>query len=215
MTPSISILASEQGRAQALSVSEAAEQRHSIRKYQPTPVPEQDLREIVRLAGLAPSAFNVQPWRFVVVQDPDLKGGLHEAAFRQAQVASAPAVMVLYTDMADTLANLDEVMHPGLPAERRDASKAHILSSFAAKSPAEQETWAAAQGHIALGYVVLAAQSLGYATSVMAGFEADKVKDLLGLPSHVSIPALVAVGVADEAGFPTHRHGLERILSVR
>lgn len=215
MTPPPSLLPSEAIATRALSVLEAAEQRHSIRKYQPVPVPQEHLREMVRLAGLAPSAFNAQPWRFVAVQDSALKAQLHEAAFKQAQVLSAPAVMVLYTDMEDTLATLDEVLHPGLPEERRAATKAGITSSFAAKSEGEREAWAAAQGHIALGYLVLAAQSLGYATSVMGGFEPEKVKQLLGLPAHVSIPALVAVGVADEAGFPTHRHGLDRILSIR
>lgn len=199
----------------ALSVSEAAEQRHSVRQYQPGAIPEADLREILRLVSLAPSANNVQPWRFVVVREPELKQQLCEAAYGQPQVAAAPAVIVLYTDMADTLAHVDEVLHPGLPEERRLATKERLLATFGAMPEAEREAFGAGQGNIALGYLLLVAQSLGYATSTMLGFEPDKIKQILGLPPHVAIPALVAIGVAAESGFPTHRHPLERIATFR
>ena len=42
----------------------AAESRRSIRQYEAAAIPEADLRELLRLAGKAPSAYNVQPWRF-------------------------------------------------------------------------------------------------------------------------------------------------------
>src|SRR5919202_6994099 len=82
-----------------LTVQEAAETRHSIRRYTDDPVPEEDLREILRLVGLAPSAWNLQPWRFVVVRDAELKRKLREAAHGQHQVSAAPVVLVLYSDM--------------------------------------------------------------------------------------------------------------------
>jgi nitroreductase len=52
------------------TAADAAEHRRSIRSFDAKPIPEGDLRELLRLAGRAPSAFNAQPWRFVVVQDP-------------------------------------------------------------------------------------------------------------------------------------------------
>ncbi|HEU4456823.1 MAG TPA: nitroreductase family protein [Longimicrobium sp.] len=194
-----------------LSVREAAERRRSIRAYEPGPVPAEDLREILRVTSLAPSAFNLQPWRFVVVETPEVKDALASAAFNQRQVRSAPAVIVLYTDMKDTLANVDEVLHPGMDAVRRAASRESILKPFAGKTEAEREAWGAEQGNIALGYLLLAAEAHGYQTSPMAGFDADAVKRVLGLPAHVRIPALVAIGRGAEEGFPHHRHPLERI----
>src|SRR5580692_7582207 len=92
------------------SVTEAAEQRRSIRKYHQEPIPHEDLLEILRLVRLAPSSANVQPWRFVIVETPALKTQLAAAANNQPQVISAPAVIVLYTDMADTIATFDEVL---------------------------------------------------------------------------------------------------------
>lgn len=197
-----------------LTVREAAEQRRSIRAFQPEPIPADDLREILRVTGLAPSAFNLQPWRFVVVQTPDAKEALAGAAFNQRQVRSAPAVIVLYTDMKDTLENVDEVLHPGMDAVKRATAREGVLRPFAAKSEAEREAWGAEQGNIALGYLLLAAEAHGYQTSPMAGFDADAVKRVLGLPAHVRIPALVAIGRGAEEGFPHHRHPVERIARV-
>ncbi|HEX2778746.1 MAG TPA: nitroreductase family protein [Gemmatimonadaceae bacterium] len=200
---------------QLLSVPEAATARRSIRLYKPEPVPREDIERILDTVRLAPSAFNVQPWRFVVVTDPELKARLGVAANGQRQVTGAPAVIVLYTDMQDVLRNAEEIVHPGVPADRRDATIAGFRASWAAKSDAEREHWGAGQGNIALGYLLLAAASYGYATSAMLGFDPKKVKDALGLPAHVMIPAMVAIGRADEDGFTHHRHPLERIVSWR
>lgn len=198
-----------------MTVAEAAGARRSVRKYKDQPVPEADLREILRIAGLAPSAFNAQPWRWVVVRDPELKEQLKEAANGQAQVGAAPAVIVLYSDMKDVLENTEAVVHPGYGAERIPAVAAGFRKGFESRTEAEREAWGNAQSNIALGFLLLAAQSLGYGTSPMLGFRPDAVKRVLGLPEHVAIPALVAIGVADEEGFPHHRHEVGAIASFR
>jgi nitroreductase len=194
-----------------LSVREAAEQRRSIRSYEPGAIDRGELEEILRVAGLAPSAWNLQPWRFVVVETPEVKEKLAEAAYGQRQILSAPAVLVLYTDMRDTLDNLDEVLHPGMDAAQRASARESILGAFAGKTEAEREAWGAEQGNIALGYLLLSAEAHGYQTSPMLGFDAEAVKRLLDLPAHVRIPALVAIGRGTEAGFPHHRHPITRI----
>ena len=197
-----------------LTVREAAEQRRSIRDFAPGPIPREELEEILDVVRRAPSAFNLQPWRFVAVESPEVKERLAAAASNQRQVRSAPVVLVLYTDMEDALATLDEVLHPGMDATRRAGSRQSILRVFGSKTPAEREAWAAEQAHIALGYLLLAAEAAGYRTSPMAGFNAQAVKELLGLPSGARVPALVAIGKGTEAGFPHHRHPVDRILRV-
>jgi nitroreductase len=150
-------------------------------------------------------------WRFVIVEDPELKAKLAAAAFNQRQVLSAPSVIVLYTDIADTLANVTEIMHPGLPAEQREQSVNTIVGFLKGMGDANAESWGAAQGNIALGFLLLAAEGLGYQTSAMAGFDAEAVKQLLGLPANVRVNALVAVGKGAEEGFPHHRHPVSRL----
>lgn len=197
-----------------LNVREAAEKRRSIRAYDPAPIPHQDLQEILGVARLAPSAFNVQPWRYVVVETPELKTRLAAAAYNQRQVHSAPAVIVLYTDMADALGNLDAIVHPGMTPEAREDTKATIRNAFAAQSEDERETWGQGQAYIALGYLLLAAEARGYQTSPMLGFDPAAVKKLLDLPENARVPALIAIGRGTEEGFPLHRHALDDIVRI-
>ena len=198
----------------ASSVAEAADSRRSVRKFTSEPILASDLRELVRLAGRAPSAFNVQPWRFVVATDAALKARLREAAYGQQQVTGAPAVIVLYSDMRDALATLDEAIHPDVQGEKREAQKKSVLGSTG-RDDDEREAWGARQSGIALGYLLLAAEGMGLGTSPMLGFQPEKVKEVLGLPPHVHIPAMIAVGYPAEEGFRSHRHEVERIATFR
>ena len=199
----------------ALTVPAAAETRRSIRKYDPTPVSDADLKEILRVAGLAPSAWNLQPWRVTVVRDPELKTRLAAAAYNQPQVSGAPVLLVIASDMKATLEHLDDVIHPGMQGEAREGFKKSVLGALGSLPEAEREAWGNAQANIFLGFLLLAARSLGYDTSPMLGFQPDAVKSILGLPAHVRVPALVAVGKGTEAGFPHFRLGPEKVASFR
>ena len=197
--------------APPLTVQEAAETRRSIRRYEPEPVPREDLDEILRLTGLAPSAFNVQPWRFAVVESDEVKRPLQAAANGQRQVGDAPAVIVLYSDMTDALATLAETVHPGY-GDGRAAAADRTAALFAATSPDARAQWGLEQTYIALGFLLLVARSFGYDTSAMLGFDPAKVKAVLDLPADARIAAIVAVGRRAEDGFPHHRHEVERVV---
>ena len=56
-----------------LTVMEAIQQRRSIRKFKPDPVPDELITQMLEAARLAPSGTNRQPWRFQVIKDQDLK----------------------------------------------------------------------------------------------------------------------------------------------
>lgn len=195
--------------AQILTVTEAAEARRSVRKYDPTPIPRADLLEILRVTGLAPSPWNLQPWRFVIVEDVAIKTQLQAAAYGQPQIASAPAVIVMYSDMTGTLETVEDTIHPGMPDHARIA--ADMRAKFGGMSDNDRHAWGFAEANIALGYLLLTAQAHGYSTSPMLGFMPDKVKELLHLPADARIPALVAIGVGAEEGFRHHRHSVERV----
>lgn len=193
------------------TLTEAAETRRSIRKYEPTAVPREHLLEILRVTSLAPSPWNVQPWRFVIVEDADTKVKLQEAAYGQAQIGSAPAAIVLYSDMTDAIDTIEETVHPGMRGPAGDKAAADIRATFGRMSESDRAAWGYAESNIALGYLLLAARAHGYSTSPMLGFMPDAVKTLLGLPADARIPAIVAIGIGAEEGFPHHRHAVDRI----
>ena len=197
------------------SVKEATLTRRSIRKFKTDAIPQQQLEEILSLTQRAPSAWNLQPWRYVVVTNPELKAKLQEAAFNQGQITSAPAVIVMYSDMKNTLETVKEVIHPGVPADQLENRVNGVLQAFAKNSEIQTETWGAGQSYIALGYLMLVAQSFGYSSSPMLGFNPTKVKEILGLPENVMVPALLPIGIAAEEGSSHHRHAVERITTWR
>ena len=172
------------------AVAAAALHRRSIRRYLPDPVPEPELRELLTLAGRAPSAWNLQPWRFIVVRDPETKSRLQAAANGQSQVGAAPAVIVVYSDVIDAL------------RRARDAKAAAYFATLGADA---RDQWGKAQAGIALGYLLLIAETFGLATSPMLGFRPPAVRQLFELPAHIEIAALVAVGYAGEEGRPSSR----------
>jgi nitroreductase len=196
-----------------LSVQDAIELRRSIRDYDPNPVPESDVLEILRLAGLAPSSSNTQPWRFVVVTNPDVKARVQAAAFNQRQVGNAPVVIAVVADGEDMLAQLEQTAHPNMHNDPAALDR-YVNGTRSRMSGMPTETrakWASGQAFIAVGYLSLAAQSLGYATSIMGGFDPAKVKSILEIPDHAEVAALVTLGRATEEGFPHHRHAVESI----
>jgi len=198
--------------AAARSVQEAIESRRSIRRFAPEPVRREDLKEILRLTSLAPSAFNLQPWRFHVVEDAETKQKLREAAFGQPQVTSAPVVIIVASDMEDTLNHLEETQHPGMPPEQRQRIVCSVRETYGQMSVAERGQWALTQTNIALGFLLLAAQGMGYATVPMLGFDPARVREILGLPEHVHFAAMVPMGRPAEEGYPHHRLRLEQIV---
>jgi nitroreductase len=81
-----------------LTVLDVIRRRRSIRKYRPSEIPREHLLEILEAGRLAPSAGNRQPWRFIVVRDPDQRRRLAEAARGQMFIADAAAVLVAIAD---------------------------------------------------------------------------------------------------------------------
>jgi nitroreductase len=76
-----------------MDIMEAIRSRRSIRSYQDRPVEQDKLNLILEAGRLAPSARNLQDWRFVVIQDKDKRQELSTAARGQTFVAQAPVVI--------------------------------------------------------------------------------------------------------------------------
>jgi len=199
----------------AITAEHAAIARRSVRVYSPDPVSDDQIEELLSLTSRAPSAFNVQPWRFVVVRDEALRTQLSAAAYGQKQLVSAPVVIVMYSDMDDSLAHIDEIVNQALPPEKFAETVAMLQRTFGGMTPEARATWGNAQSNIALGYLLLLSKTLLLDTSPMLGFQADQVKRVLNLSASATITALVALGYGAEEGFVSHRLALPRIMSVR
>ncbi len=90
-----------------MEILPAIQQRRSVRAYTAQPVPETQLQAVLEAARLAPSARNLQAWRFIVVRAAATRARLAAAANRQAFVGQAPVVI------AGCAVNTEYVMRGG------------------------------------------------------------------------------------------------------
>ena len=150
-------------------------------------------------AGLqAPSGYNMQPWRFIVVQSPEQKKRLRAASYNQAKVEEASAVIVACGDPDGWRKDLDEMLQQGSRAacprampRRPRSSVPNYLSSF---STDKMHGWLNKQVMLAFSFMLLMAEMLGYDTAPMEGFEQNKVYEMLRLPLSYWTVALLAIG---------------------
>src|SRR5438874_9616367 len=79
-------------------LSEVVRERRATPHFEPTPVPDEDLRQILQAGLSAPSGFNLQPWRFIVVRDAEQRKRLRPAVHNQLKIEQAPVVIVACGD---------------------------------------------------------------------------------------------------------------------
>jgi nitroreductase len=179
-------------------LSQAIAGRRATPSFDGRPIPAGDLRKILEAGLAAPSGYNLQPWRFIVVQSPEQKKRLRAASYNQAKVEEASAVVVACGDSDGWRRDLDDMLQQGreagMPesyAEQAKVSVPNYLSSF---SDEKMNTWLNKHVMLAYSFMLLTAESLGYDTAPMEGFEEEKVRETLRLPLSYRVVALLAIG---------------------
>ena len=95
-----------------MAILKQIEQRYSVRSYQKRPVDKAKLEAVLQAARLAPSARNMQEWRFVVVQDAETRNKLCVAANNQGFVGEAPVVIACCSVIADYVMRCGHLAYP-------------------------------------------------------------------------------------------------------
>lgn len=172
--------------------------RRATPHFEAKPIPEMALRTILELAGQAPSGYNLQPWRFIVVRTRDDRARLRRVAHDQERITEAPVVVIAVGVTSAWRRDLDEVLREGArlgagPAddasiERRKRAALDFLSGV------RMDVWVNRHVMIAVTYMMLAAESYGLDTAPMEGFDAEGVKREFGVPDEDEVVALLALG---------------------
>jgi nitroreductase len=155
------------------------------------------LKGILQAGLQAPSGYNLQPWRFIVVRNPDQKRKLRAACYNQAKVEEA-SVMIVACGDADgwRSGDLDEMLRMGrlhgMPENYAEQAKVTI-PNYLSNHP-NMPLWLNRQVMLAFTHMLLMAEVLGYDTAPMEGFEEDKVHEVLKLPLSYSVVALLGIG---------------------
>jgi nitroreductase len=193
---------------------EAIRRRRSIRAYLDEPIPAEHINQILEAARIAPSASNVQSWKFRVVTDEATRVLLCQAAFNQKFVEEAPVVVVACID----LEAYGERARKTLELARSGAAGANLSSLLCLVGAEKLEdevrciSNAVINVSIAVEHMVLTAASLGLGSCWVRAFDPDEVSRLLDLPPECPPLFLLPLGYAGEDPGMRPRKPLEDIL---
>jgi nitroreductase len=178
-------------------------------------MPEEYLNAILRLAAQAPSGYNLQPWRFIVVRDPENRKRLQRAAFGQPKVAEAPVVVIALGMKEEWKQRAREVFREGADRGAGDPANVekYMQGAFDFLSQQAMNAWVNRHVMIAVTTMMVAAEAYGFDTAPMEGFDPTAVKREFGVPEEAEVVALLAIGRArpPDKAYPG-RFGLDRIV---
>jgi nitroreductase len=148
-----------------MDVTEAIKNRRSVRAYADRPIPPEVMQRMRQALRHAPSACNIQPWHFILVQDAKLRRDVAAAAKGQHWMAQAPVVVV----------------GCGFPEQAYKQMGGYGNSVDIDLA-------------IAIDHLSLAAVAEGLGTCWIGAFSEEKVKQLLGVPASVKVVAMTPLG---------------------
>lgn len=189
----------------SLNLKDAMEQRRAVRAFRPDSIPEVILKEILRLGVRAPSGYNLQPWRFIVLREQESKEKLKARAFDQRQIAEAPIVLICCGDRrAGQSENVESVIQMGrdlgaINDANADYMRQAIPQLFEFHPCYENiEAWTNRHTMLAVAQLMIAAKSFGVDSCPMEGFIATQVKEAFNIPAEVDVCCLLCLGYATE-----------------
>ncbi len=184
-----------------MNVSEATRSRRAVKHFDPGhEMPGSVFRTLMEHTLLAPTAFNIQNWRFVRVTDPAQRRKIRAVAWDQAQVTDASELLVL---CFDTLAWEREPARywREAPQEVQDFLLPAMDEYYRDKPQVTRDEGMRSCG-LAGQTLMLMAQELGYDTCPMDGFDYAAVAKIIALPDDHDIAFMIAIGKGTQPPWP-------------
>ena len=193
------------------------QERRSVRTYDPTvKISREEMSEILKLATLAPSSSNLQPWRFLVIDTPELKEKLLPIANNQQQVVEASAVIAVLGDVksyekAEKI--YGQAVEAGFMPEETSSSFIERTVGMYSSLPSEVARQIVyTDGGLVSMQLMLVARSKGYDTVPMGGYNKAKFVEAFGISEQYVPVLLIAIGKAAKPGHQTTRLPLEDVV---
>ena len=184
-----------------MNTSEAIQSRRAIKHYDATHhMPKEVERQLLELAMLSPTAFNIQNWRFVIVKNVEVRKKIRAVAWDQAQVTEASLLIVLCANLSSWHQKPDQYWR-NAPVPVQNFLVPAIANYYADK-PQVQRDEAMRSCGMAGQTLMLAAKELGYDSCPMDGFDYDAVGKILNLPHDHVISFMIAIGKKTQDSWP-------------
>lgn len=203
-----------------LITREAILQRRSVKTFKSDAIPSEKLQQLIDLTLEAPSSWNFQPTRLVVIQDSAQRQALAEVAWNQKQITQAPVTFVYAVSVRGWEKQMDEIINtasekgtwpePFGSFIRENAPK---FQDELAKAGLERE-YAIKDAMICATTTALAAQAMGLGTCFMNGWQEEGVKKVIGVENDpdIAIALILPIGYAEVT--PGHPGRLDQKWTV-
>lgn len=160
---------------------ELTNKRFSVRSYKQTPISRADIEKCIQAARVAPSACNSQPWKFIIIDEPQLKEKVCEIAFKTITglnqfVSQAPVLIIITAEKQNLTAKIGNIV------KKKDFRLFDI--------------------GIAAEHFCLQAAELGLGTCMLGWFNEKKTKKLLSIPAGRNIELMIALGYSESDSIP-------------
>ncbi len=182
------------------------ETRSTTGRFEPgRPLPDGVIENLIHLATRAPSAFNLQNWRFIAVESDEAKSRLQAVAYGQQQVKDA-AVTFIVVGQTEAYPHLFARLQPAVDAGDLPAGVQRGWSDMATgaheNNPQLQRDEAFRSASLAAMVLMLAANEMGYASGALSGFDPTALSTEFGLSDHDVPVMLVTVGYPADGNWP-------------
>lgn len=180
---------------------EAIYARRAVKHFDPEhQLTDDEIKKLLEATIQAPTSFNIQHWRFVLLRDPEVRKQIREVGNDQAQMTDASLLVLLTGDVkawqkdparywrnapdevAELLVNWMGPFHEGKEELQRDEAQRSI--GMAAQT------------------LMLSAKAMGYDSCPMIGFDLEKVAEIVGLPDDHCMGPMIAIGKGTQAAWP-------------
>ncbi len=165
----------------------ALQRRYATKHFDPArPVPQETMEALLEGLVLTPSSFGLQPWKFLIVRDPELRLKLKAASWNQPQLTEAAELVVLTARTDVTQDDIERWIDclsetQGQPKDALDPMKGMIEGFAGRMSRAERHAWNTRQCYIALGQLMTSAAVLGLDSCPLEGIDPAAYDVALGL----------------------------------
>ena len=196
--------------------------RRSVRRFKPEPIPPDIVDKLIEMAITAPSASNKQPWRFFIIEDPDIITRL-ATEVRQANQKIKnhiePEFIGAYEKYGDYFTRFEKAPLLIVPIFSELLTLSHLLEGeLPEPGRTNVETMEFNSGlvsvSLAIGNILLYAHALGLGASCMSGpmVALDKIKEILKIPVSWHMAAMIALGYPEETPAPVERKSAGSVI---
>lgn len=197
-------------------VKQIMHERKSVRHYKEgVTIPQEELLQIIQDAISAPSSSNMQPWRFLVIQDEEIKKDLRLIANNQEQVEKSSAIIAVLGDM-EMYKNAEEIYNANfeqgyMPREIADMMVTNSLELYGSLPKEIIKNIIHFDTGLVSMQIMLLAKDMGYDTVPMGGFDKVKFAEYFKLPQNEIPILLIAIGEATMPAYGSSRIQAEKI----